>query len=125
MFHIKAKLKESPIHGIGLFADEDIKQGDKIYSANDKLNLLLTSEELSELPSDEQRTIQHYGYFDTTKNKWKISFDDIRFCNHSSDNNLIRQGGDVLAKRDIQKGEELTHDYNNFENPIRSERGIV
>jgi len=119
MFHIKVKLKESPIHGIGLFTDEDIPKGKTIYSPNPKLNLLLTREELSKLSPNEKETIEHYGYYDELRNGWHLSFDDIRFCNHSSKNNITRQNGDVVAKRNIKKGEELTHNYEEFENPIR------
>jgi len=49
IFHIKIKLDKSKINGIGLFADEDIKKGQIIYSINNKLDLLLTSEEFFHL----------------------------------------------------------------------------
>jgi len=34
MIHIAYKLKTSDLHGIGLFADEDIKKGQLIYTAS-------------------------------------------------------------------------------------------
>lgn len=120
MFTVKIKLKESPIHGIGLFADEDIPKGKIIYLANPKLNLLLTQEEFSKLSSNEKETIQHYGYYDKIKKKWHLSFDDIRFCNHSFESNLTKQNDKVITKRDIKKGDELTHNYKEFEDPLRN-----
>lgn len=118
MFHVKIKLKESEIHGIGLFAGRDISKGEKIYTGNEKLDLFLSEEECSKLARDEQNTIKHYGYFDKEKHKWHLSFDDIRFCNHSSDGNITLKEKSLVAKRDIAKGEELTQDYREFE-PLR------
>ena len=42
MFYIKYKIKKSNIHGLGLFADENISQGTKIYEENPLLDLLLS-----------------------------------------------------------------------------------
>ncbi len=124
MFYVKAKLKESPIHGIGLFADEDIPKGEKIYSNNPKLDLNISLEEFDSLSQDEKKTIQHYGYFDYKLNKWHLSFDNFKFCNHNQNNNMTRIENEVIAKKDIKKGEELTHDYLEFENPIKNYRNI-
>ena len=115
MFHIKTKLKISRLHGIGLFADENILKGQKVYTENPTLDLFLSDEELSKLPANEKAIIQHYGYFDRRKNKWHLSFDDIRFCNHSPDGNITLQNGVSVAKKDIKAGEELTQDYSEFE----------
>ena len=62
MFHIKIKLDKSKISGIGLFADENIKKDQIIYSINNKIDLLLTIEEFFHLSKNEQNTIRHYGY---------------------------------------------------------------
>ncbi len=115
MFHVKIELKKSKIHGIGLFAGQDISKGQKIYTGNENLDLFLSEEECSKLALDEQNTIKHYGYFDKAKSKWHLSFDDIRFCNHSSDGNITLKEKSLVAKRDIAKGEELTQDYREFE----------
>lgn len=68
MFYIKYILEKSKLHGIGLFANENISKGQKIYKENPNLNLFLSSEKFLKLPLDERKTIQHYGYFDK-KNK--------------------------------------------------------
>ncbi|OGJ16321.1 hypothetical protein A3K73_01900 [Candidatus Pacearchaeota archaeon RBG_13_36_9] len=115
MFYIKTKLKNSRLHGLGLFAGQNIKKGQKIYTGNEKLDLFLSEEEFSRLPIDEQNTIKHYGYFDKEKHKWHLAFDDIRFCNHSSDGNITLKEKSLVAKRDIKKGEELTQNYSEFE----------
>lgn len=115
MFHVKTKLKESRIHGIGLFADQDIIKGSKIYSISEDLDLFLTDNALLDLSEDEIRTIKHYGYFDKEKSVWHLAFDDIRYCNHEKNANMILSTNCLIAKRDIKKGEELTQDYSEFE----------
>ena len=116
MFHIKTTIKNSPLHGIGLFADENIFKGQKIYTENPNLDIFLSNEEFSKLPENEKTTIQHYGYFDIQKNKWHLNFDDMRFCNHSKDGNItLIDKIVIIAKKDIKKGEELTQNYEEFE----------
>ena len=116
MFYIKYSLKKSKLHRIGLFAEEEISKNQRIYKENCKLNLSLSKKELLNLTKDEQRIIKHYGYFDKRRDRWHLSFDDIRFCNHSSNGNVSLRKGFLIAKRNIKKGEELTQDYREFEN---------
>ena len=116
MFHIAVQLNKSPIHGLGLFAAQDITQGQKVYTANLSLDLLLSEAELSQLSDDEIHTIKHYGFFDQKEKKWHYAFDDIKFCNHSDQGNIVFSAGSLVAKRDISKGEEITQDYREFEN---------
>ena len=115
MFHIKTKLGESSIHGIGLFTDEDISEGDVIYVANLSIDLILSDDKFLSLSNDEKETIQNYGYFDKTLKKWHLSFDDVRFCNHALNANMTLRNGKLIAKKDISKGEELTQNYSEFE----------
>ena len=115
MFYVKIKLQQSRIHGIGLFADEDISTGKAVYCGNPKLDLLLTDKEFLKLSVNEQGTIKHYGYFDKYLKKWHLAFDDIRFCNHSSDGNISLKNNKLVAARNIKKGEEITQNYEEFE----------
>ena len=116
MFHIKIKLGESKIDGIGLFSDEDVLKDQRVYTPNPLLDISLSESEFERLNNDEKLTIKHYGYFDEVEKLWRYAFDDIRFCNHSADSNLTLKDGTIIAKKNIQKGEELTQNYNEFEN---------
>lgn len=116
MFHVKVKLKESDLHGIGLFADQHIKKGQAVYTINESLDLKISIYDFELLSNDEQQTICHYGYLDKSGDYWHLSFDDVRFCNHSRKGNIKLVGNRLIAKRDISKGEELTQNYSEFEN---------
>ncbi|MGV8150256.1 MAG: SET domain-containing protein [Candidatus Woesearchaeota archaeon] len=124
MFHVKIYLDKSKLHGMGLFSEQNIKKGALIYSHNFMIDLLLGQKQLDSLKKKERDFVMHHGYFDKKKKKWYLSHDNIRFCNHSSKPNMKSKGKHVFAIKDIVKGEELTQDYRDFENPIRNSRNI-
>jgi len=116
MFYIKTRLGKSKIHGIGLFTDQDIKKGNPIYKHNNKLDLQLSKKELESLDIREQETIKKYGYIDKKSKKWRLDYDDIRFTNHSATPNMsLGSSGNIIALKNIKKGEELTQSYKDFE----------
>lgn len=79
------------------------------------MDLYISDEELMKLDSDEIKTIKHYGFFDKEKKQWHYAFDDIRFCNHSSQGNIVLKDGSLNAINAIKKGEEITQNYSEFE----------
>lgn len=48
-----------------------------------------------------------------------MAFDDTRFCNHSKNGNITIDKNSIeyqlIAKRNINKDEEITQDYKEFE----------
>jgi uncharacterized protein len=115
MFHFKVKILPSNLHGLGLFADEDIPKGKIVYTINPELDLILSNDKYSRLSDDEKYTIRNYGYYNQKKEQWHLSFDDIRFCNHSPNGNITRKERNLISKRNIKKGEEITQNYEEFE----------
>ncbi len=105
----------SEIHGLGLFADESIPKDSVVYSINESLDLIISLEKFNKLSENEQQTIKHYGYFDKQKKFWHLSFDDIRFCNHSFESNITLKNNDLISTKNIQKGDEITQNYKEFE----------
>lgn len=99
----KFEIKNSKIHGKGLFATSLIKKGETVVAWNPKV---LTQAEASQLPENEQK---HYLYPDGDKLLWMQPPE--RYINHSCDANTHVVGKSDVARRDIQKGEEITSDY--------------
>ncbi len=86
---------ESPIHGKGVFASRQINEGEI-------LGLLNTS------PSS--RNGSHVLWI--TENQKVRVHCNLRFVNHSESPNAVYYDTlEVVALRDINKGEEITHDY--------------
>ena len=116
MLLVKTKIKESKIHGIGLFADESIKVGTKVWSFEPKLDIVLLKEEIGRLSSVAQEQFYRYAYLDKVRNKYLLCGDDARFFNHSDKPNCdeTKENDSTFALRDIDVDEELTINYGEF-----------
>jgi hypothetical protein len=100
----------SKIEGKGIFAKESIKKGEIIAI---KAGHIITSQEfrnLDKLPKQYCLQIEDEFYIGP-KNKEEIE-DNAIFINHSCEPNVGFSGQlTYVAMRDIDAGEELTHDY--------------
>ena len=119
MIHIKYKLNTSDHHGIGLFADQEIKKGELIYTPSPLLDVNLTQEQFDSLDEKERQEMRWWGYFDATSQKWHVDFDVTHFINHSYEGTVTQDPNHtdayLVATRDIRTGEELTQNYLEFE----------
>lgn len=121
MLLVKTYIAPSKIHGIGLFADENIKENTVTWKFDPAIDILLSEKEIAKLPNITQEFIKEFGSLSKLSNKYILSADNARFTNHSSHPNLeskIVTGEPeaiALANRDIKKGEELTIDYRGFD----------
>jgi len=119
MIHIDYTLDKSDKHGIGLFSAQDVRKGDIIYTASPLLDVNITQETFDTLSEREQKEFQWWGFFDELSRMWHVDFDVSKFVNHSSDGNITQDDEHkeayLVAKKDIQTGEELTQNYLEFE----------
>jgi uncharacterized protein len=114
MLTVKTYIKESSIHGIGLFAGQFIEKGELIWKMNSLVDMMITPRQMASLPAMTQETLIHYSYFDERRGMHIVCGDDARFFNKSETPNCIGNGfGNTIAARDIQEGEELTEIYYN------------
>ena len=130
MIHIKYRLDKSVLHGIGLFADEDIKKGTLIYTASPLLDLNISEEQFSKLNENEKQEILWWGFFDKPSKKWHVDFDVSKFINHSFNANVTQDASHfeayLTASLNIKKGDELTQNYLEFESEEDlKRRGII
>lgn len=119
MIHIKYKLNTSDKHGIGLFADEDIKKGQLIYTASPLLDVNITQAQFDSLSDKEKEEIRWWGFKIEDEGVWHVDFDVSKFINHSYEATVTQDAGHkdayLIATRDVKKGEELTQNYLEFE----------
>ena len=118
MLLVKTKLAPSKIEGIGLFADEFISKGTLVQKFIDGVDLEMAPEVVDALPAPAKKIVLHYAYKHKMTGNYILNSDDARFLNSSGNPNLL--GDDLhkeadIAARDIQKGEELTVDYSDFD----------
>jgi SET domain-containing protein len=129
MIHIQYKLDKSKYHGIGLFADQNIKKGQLIYTASPTLDLNITKEQFDSLNEVEQKEVKYWGFWIEQDKVWHVDFDVSKFINHSLDatvtQDLTKEDAYLVATRDIKTGEELTQNYLEFESEeVLKSRGI-
>ena len=112
MLLVNAKAESSPIHRLGLVAQEFISKGSKIWRFQPGFDVKLSLEEFAAFPSPVQNQIRYYAYFCNATKSFLLSGDDDRFTNHSDKPNTGMEGcDDMVALRDIHPGEEITCDY--------------
>lgn len=103
----KVKVKRS-YAGLGLFADEDIKKGEKIIEYIGKILIGKDAEPIK----------TNMYLFEVSKNKTidgSVRWNKARYINHSCKGNaeseIIKNKIYIIAIKDIKKGEEITYDY--------------
>ena len=108
---VKATLRTSEIHGIGVFALKDLKKNEKLYTAP-------TEYKMYEIPFERLDKLRP-EIMDIIMERWgAMAYNDLPFespnnvalmgfMNHNNEPNSLQD----IATRDIKKGEEITEDY--------------
>ena len=112
---IKVKVCESPLHGMGVFAEEDIKKSKIISIWIDDAIIITQAEYLDKQAQGDEIAIKSavklvddlFMYYPNSD----PSEDPFTYINHSENENVLYHCGILFAKRDIKKGEELTINY--------------
>jgi len=119
MIHIKYKLDKSITHGVGIFADQDIKKDDLIFTSSPLLDVNINQEQFDSLADAEKEQIRYWGFWIEADKVWHVDFDHIHFINHSFNANTTQDSSHpdawLVATRDVKNGEELTQNYLEFE----------
>lgn len=121
MLTVKTRIGPSPIAGIGLFADQDIKKGTVTWRFMATYDLMLAEADIDALPEPARLDILEHAYLDAASGLFILCGDSARFMNHADDPNTagVHEPGSVecydVATRDIATGEEMTCDYRTFD----------
>ncbi|MDE1871351.1 MAG: SET domain-containing protein [Candidatus Micrarchaeota archaeon] len=125
MMCVKTKIRQSKIHGIGLFADQNIKKGTIVWRFTPNFDLRFTKKQIKKLPNQVQKYLEEYVWLSKKSGKYCFSSDNGKYFNHSDSPNVLsayyKGEEEVITKaiRDIKKGEEITDDYHSFEKNFR------
>lgn len=110
MLLVKTELRPSPIHGLGLFAAEDILLGAVIWRFQIGFDQILPAVCLEYLPAPAISYIENHCYMGQFV---LITGDHDRFINSSDDPNteFSVSAMESRAILHIKKGEEITENY--------------
>lgn len=110
-------LRPSPIHGIGVFAIRDIKQGQKLYCHGGTGEWIRT--ELSQVQPEVRKLILQRWSIEKDGHPYLSPNDDaylICFLNHSDDPNYNKFTDAAMC--DIAKDSEILEDYGEYKKII-------
>jgi len=97
-------VRESKIHGNGVFANRDFKKGELVIKW-ETCSRMITEQEFKGLPEEDKNiTSYHNG-------KYVLFSSPGKYLNHSCDSNTKAKDYCDVAVRDIREGEEITCDY--------------
>lgn len=119
MILIEYEIRNSKIHGAGMFTKQNIKKGELIAKSSPELDVDITEEIFNTLREKEKSELLYWGFYDKSQNVYHCDFDNTKFINHSINGNITQdqryQDMYLIAKRDIDAREELTQNYLEFE----------
>lgn len=132
MLLVKTKIDVSKIHGIGIFADQLIPKGTRIWEYREGVDSRIDENFLQTLPEPAKKQMLNYAYKNPRTGLYVLCGDDARFFNHSDtpntddldfDKGVVQGEGITVANRDIQPGEEIVSNYRSFDSAAR-DKGI-
>lgn len=112
MMLIDTYVTNSGIHGSGIFTREPIKANMRIWRFDQGFDIILTTEQLLDMPEWQRKFFETYCYMNDGKLFYCV--DNARFMNHSESPNTYEKPDGTYAAVDIEIGEELTCNYANF-----------
>lgn len=114
------EVRQSPIHGRGVFASRSIRKGTRIIEyIGEKIDKEESNRRGLELFEESQKTGGAAVYIFDLNEEWDLDgnkeYNDARLINHSCDPNAEMLNEDdelwLYALRDIRAGEEISFDY--------------
>lgn len=123
MLLVETELRESPIHGIGVFLTEPVRAGQTIWRFDSRIDRVFSGAEIEEMPEALQRFMRTYSTLHAGLDLWVLCGDNGRHFNHSDAPNTRSLGiafGDDVALDDLPSGAELTSDYRTICDAVRS-----
>jgi hypothetical protein len=114
MLMVETELRQSEIHGTGVFLLEPVRKGELIWRFDSRIDRVYSEDDLASLPEHMQRFLRTYSTWHEATQLWILCGDNGRHFNHSDTPNTLSLGagfGDDVAAEDLPAGVELTTNY--------------
>lgn len=121
------EVRNSPVHGLGIFAKTNIPKGTIWWQARPCDVLLIEQDQFETLKTSHHspvskallEAIYTYSYYSAEDDALILILDQARYTNHSFQPNsdVIPEPGIIgsITLRDIKAGEEILEDYSEFD----------
>jgi hypothetical protein len=114
MLMVETELRQSEIHGTGVFLKQPVRKGDLIWRFDSRIDRVYSEEELEGLPELTRDFLRTYSTWHEATQLWILCGDNGRHFNHSDTPNTLSLAtgfGDDVAAEDLPAGVELTTNY--------------
>jgi hypothetical protein len=115
---VYARIKPSPIHGVGVFAIKDVAAGTYLFKRDDAPIFWVDGKKIEELTGEVRRLYDDFCIIKGSMYGCPRNFNQLTmswYLNESKEPNVgCDEDYDFYSLRDISKGEELTVDYSTF-----------
>lgn len=111
MLLIRHFIAPGPIHGLGCFSSVKVNKGERVWEFHPVIDRIIPLADLSTLPDHVAETVQMHAEFLPDAGIFRLAADGDFFVNHADDPNLEDFGDWMVARRDIEIGDEITCDY--------------
>lgn len=112
---IEAELRNSEIHGIGLFCREAIPKGTKVWAFDPLFDLVFNERDIPALPKPVINFMKMYAYRSRETNELIVNVDLSKHMNHADSPTLVcDEDSNYYAVEDLPAGTEMTCDYRVF-----------
>jgi SET domain-containing protein len=129
MLLVKTRVGPSAVHGLGLFADQFIPKGTRMWEFDASVDRRFDETQLAGLTEAERDALLMHCYVNPRSGLYVYCGDSARYLNHSDEPNcedvgfdegIVDGEGVTIAARDIQPGEEILSDYKAFDADARA-----
>jgi hypothetical protein len=117
MMLVRSHVAQSPIEGLGVYADQFIPAGTLIWKLNPDFIATFSRSALNALPEHIREFVERYSFPDfENADQLYVELDNGRYMNHSeAPNTDFTAFNEGYAVRDIAEGEEITCNYYEFD----------
>ena len=126
MLMVETELRPSPIHGVGVFLLQPVRQGELIWRFDSRIDRVYTEEELETFPEHMRRFLRIYSTWHEPTRLWVLCGDNARHFNHSDTPTTLSNAisfGEDRAATDLPADAELTSDYRTICDKVRQNGG--
>jgi len=118
--NVYARIKPSPIHGVGIFAILDIPKGTDVFRGEIRRFVEIPAKEVEGADPELKKIYDDFCGRNGKNYSCPDSFNNLTpswYLNHSKTeaNSVCDEKGRIITLRDIKKGEELILDYSKYE----------
>ena len=111
MLTVNYYIGESAIHGLGIFAAEDIRKNQEVWRFDPNFDIELPEDFVALFTPNDREFVETHAEYIEERKVFILGNDGDIYMNHSSTPSLIDRGNTMTAAHDISIGEELTGDY--------------